>query len=515
MNSCTKRGGAARRRFCVICKNLRGGGRKSTPLPGCARVKTLHERCFKSLNVLKCVSRTSYGADRNTLLLLYRSMIRSKLDYASFVYECASESSKRRLDSVHHASLRVVTGAFRTSPVASLLAEAHEPPLSLRRQMLGMRYALKLRQFPTHPAYPYVFSQDTLSLFLSRPRKYIPFCLRMQDLFARSGISLRDVMCVDTSSSPPWQSVTPQINLSLSDVKKSETLPCEAQFRAKELMLLYDGHVLTFTDGSKTKEGVGCAFVSGWDTRSFSLPANSSVFSSELVAISKALSFIEVGDEVRHLILTDFWQLRSFYPSHPLVQDIIARLASLSQAGKSIQFCWIPSHVGIVGNELADAAARRAASAFCIRRLPLPARDFYPAAGSFVHSQWQQLWDAQGRNKLKELKPALTNWSSCSRKSRHQEVVLCRLRIGHTYATHGHLLRGEERPQCPCGNEPLTVAHVLLTCQRYAEKRRRILGCIPLTVPLRQLLGDDSPWIGNNSIFSFIRDIDFPVIFSF
>ena len=94
-------------------------------------------------------------------------------------------------------------------------------------------------------------------------------------------------------------------------------------------------------------------------------------------------------------------------------------------------------------------------------------------------------------------------------------MTLCRLRIGHTYATHGHLLRGEERPQCPCGNEPLTVAHVLLTCQRYAEERRRILGCIPPTVTLRQFLGDDSRWIQNNSIFSFIRDVDLPVIFSF
>ena len=85
--------------------------------------------------------------------------------------------------------------------------------------------------------------------------------------------------------------------------------------------------------------------------------------------------------------LSSLLALRSFYPSHPLVQDIIARLATLSHAGKSIQFCWIPSHVGIVGNELVDAAARRAASASCTRRLPLPARDFYPAAGSFVHSQ--------------------------------------------------------------------------------------------------------------------------------
>ena len=32
--------------------------------------KVLRERCFKSLNVFKCVSRTSYGADRSTLLLL-------------------------------------------------------------------------------------------------------------------------------------------------------------------------------------------------------------------------------------------------------------------------------------------------------------------------------------------------------------------------------------------------------------------------------------------------------------
>ena len=159
-----------------------------------------------------------------------------------------------------------------------------------------MRYALKLRQFPTHPAYPYVFSQDTLSLFLSRPRKNIPFCLRMQDLFARSRLSLRDLMCVDTNSSLPWQYFSSQINLS-SDVKKSETLPCEAQGRAKERMLSCDGHVMTFTDGSKTKEGVGCGFVSGRDTRSFSLPANSSVFTFELIAISKALSFIEVGDK--------------------------------------------------------------------------------------------------------------------------------------------------------------------------------------------------------------------------
>ena len=68
---------------------------------------------------------------------------------------------------------------------------------------------------------------------------------------------------------------------------------------------LYEGYNLIYTDGSKTADGVGCAFVSGHDSRSFSLPTNSSVFTSELVTISKALCHVEVGTEDLHLILTD------------------------------------------------------------------------------------------------------------------------------------------------------------------------------------------------------------------
>ena len=333
-----------------------------------------------------------------------------------------------------------------------------------------------------------------------------PLCLRAQNLLARSGLSLRDVMRVGiTTSKPPWQFIHPLIDLSLADVKKGDILPTESRSRAMELISSYEGHTLIFTDGSKTSDGVGCAFVFGHDIRSFSLPSNSSVFTSELVAISKALCYAEVGSEALHLILTDslssLLALRSFYPSHPILQDILARLSAMDQTGKSVQFCWIPSHVGIAGNESADAAARRAASAPHTRRLPLPARDFYPAASLFVRSEWQRSWSALPRNKLRELKPNLEPWQSSSRRSRREEVILCRLRVGHTYGTHGHLLRGEERPLCSRCNEPVTVAPVLLACRHYARKRRVHLGRLPPTVTLKHLLGDDSPWVQNSSIF--------------
>ena len=114
---------------------------------------------------MKCVVRTCYGADRSTLLLMYRALIRSRLDYGCFIYDNTSDPIKRTLDVVHHSAIRIAMGAFRTTPVASLLAEAHEPPLGLRRQALGMRYALKLRQFPSYPSYDAVYSSSHRSFF--------------------------------------------------------------------------------------------------------------------------------------------------------------------------------------------------------------------------------------------------------------------------------------------------------------------------------------------------------------
>ena len=85
---------------------------------------------------MKVLSDTSWGADRSTLLYLYRSLIRSKLDYGSIVYGSARKSYSQTLDPVHHQGLCLALGAFRTSPITSLYVEADEPSLYLRREKL-------------------------------------------------------------------------------------------------------------------------------------------------------------------------------------------------------------------------------------------------------------------------------------------------------------------------------------------------------------------------------------------
>ena len=379
-----------------------------------------------------------------------------------------------------------------------------------------MRYALKLRQFPGHPTYPYVFSPDFNRL--DRVRQSVSFGLRIKELFSTVNIEFREVRRTWGTPSPPWKYAPAQVDLTLSEVKKDDLPPCVQRARALEHIASYDGFISVFTDGSKTEDGVGCAFVAGRDTRTFSLPSSASVFSSELVAIEKALCFIEVSDNLSYLILSDslssLLAIRRFNPDNPIVQDILSRLTSVEQSGKTIKFCWIPSHVGITGNELADAAARRAAAAPCLRRLPLPARDFYPAIQTFTMSSWQAEWHLQGSGKLRSVKPTLEPWQSCFQSNRHQEVALCRLRIGHTYATHGYLLRGEEQPTCSRCAVPLTVSHVLLSCPLAEPNRTRYLGRIAPDTTIRHLLGDDSPWVLSGNIFSFIRSINFQAIYS-
>ena len=97
-------------------------------------IKALKAKCLKVLDVLKVLSNTSWGGDRSVLLNLYRSLVRSKLDYGSTVYGSARKSYLKCLDTIHHQGLRLALGAFRTSPIESLYAESNEPSLFVRRE---------------------------------------------------------------------------------------------------------------------------------------------------------------------------------------------------------------------------------------------------------------------------------------------------------------------------------------------------------------------------------------------
>ena len=83
------------------------------------------------------------------------------------------------------------------------------------------------------------------------------------------------------------------------------------------------------------------------------------------------------------------------------------------------------------------------------------------------------MWDTAVNNKLHSIKPVLSEWRPAYRMDRKEEVVLTRLRIGHSYATHSYLLKVEEQPMCiPC-DAPFSIKHVLLYCVDFENARNR------------------------------------------
>jgi len=107
-------------------------------------IRYLKEKCVKALNLLHIVAHTSWGADQHTLLHLYRSLVRSKLDYGSVVYGSTRESYLRILDPIQNHALRLCLGAFRTLPASSICVQANEPPLYILRRMLSIQYSSDL-----------------------------------------------------------------------------------------------------------------------------------------------------------------------------------------------------------------------------------------------------------------------------------------------------------------------------------------------------------------------------------
>ena len=63
---------------------------------------------------------------------------------------------------------------------------------------------------------------------------------------------------------------------------------------------------------------------------------------------------------------------------HVILCSIRRFLPTVTEAGFQIRFCWIPGHVGLKGNTLADIGAKS------VSRLPLFYRDSIPVIRSFT-----------------------------------------------------------------------------------------------------------------------------------
>lgn len=70
------------------------------------------------------------------------------------------------------------------------------------------------------------------------------------------------------------------------------------------------------------------------------------------------------------------------------------------------------------------------------------------------------------------VKATVSKWTD--QRNRKDQIILTRLRLGHTWLTKQHLFEKKPPESCSVCDRRLTVHHLLIGCQRYAAQRREV-----------------------------------------
>ena len=474
---------------------------KLTWKPHISKTKTT---TTKSINILKTLSHAEWGAESNILINLYRSLVRSKLDYGSICYTNANPNILKTIDIIHNSGLRVATGAFRSSPIPSILSISGEPPLHIRRIKLALNYIARILSSPVNSTLPFLTQNRFANTFCSNPNLKKPLGQRMLYEMSHTNIDPNLIIKQECSVVPPWRVPTFLVDTSLADHSKKETLNVIYKNVFNEIMDSFPSEPQIYTDASKTNSGVAIAIINGEQSISYKLPDHNSIYTAEYIALLEGVHLaIQLPDPTINICTDSLSALNNLkYNSHSSILAIkISNI--IENANKNIRFIWTPGHSGIDGNEKADKAAREAVNNPLTEiRTYSSLIDIHRNVNTYCTNLWESEWRRTPNNKLREIKNTTEYWPKPHTSNRKDEVVINRLRIGHSKMSHGHLMRREEPAMCLTCGEPLTVKHLLIHCRIHIDARKSL----KLPDNLFEAL---SPIHDNtNKIIIFLKQID-------
>lgn len=469
------------------------------------QIADIKERSEKPLTILRYLSHTKWGSDEQTLRTLYMAMVRPILDYGSFLFEEAAKTHLKNLDRIQYKASRLITGALINTKIIDLEALAHLKPLNLRRNDLGLKYIARTLNIREHPIQ--AIAENTPNNEPDNQHK--PFINRALETLYKIGINPK----TDIPALPKFikhVNTKAKIDLSLAKFRKEETSPETYRELFLDLKSQYPNYNFIYTDGSlEPTKGTGSA-VHYQCSQGWKLPNHSSIFTAEQYALFEA-----VGLAASWRPTSKFWAICSDSLSalqslqNPSDKSTLTQIIKqhINQSNLTLVLIWIPSHVGIEGNEKADQAAKLALNLPNAIKLQPSYNENCQKILKHSQQQWQEEWGKTNS----QLKRAMPNLSCKKQRLKHRKdaVIINRVRTGTCMFTHGHHFKGEERLQCEHCHVNQTVAHILIDCPIYDQSRiklERTCTKMDSRLTLNTILNPSFP---PSTIIEYLKEIDY------
>lgn len=450
-----------------------------------SHIKKIVSSSSRVLNLLKFLTNIWWGAAPDLLLLLlYTALVRSRMEYASFVWSNVPDKIFYPLQKVQNCGIRIAMGYRQSTPLNVIHAVAKIPPLRIRIAFLSENYLLRCIAKEDHPLIPIL--DETLELHNSMLVNKKDLSCLCEGYLKASELAY----IVQTNLRPHvWEidyiALTRTVNIFYTEGStiNASTNPSE---RFNQIFVQNDSISWYFTDESKKKDlpyaGFAIYHVNTDTIHMRRTSKHTTIFSCEAMAILTALQIAKEKDNHSYIqIFTDsksvldailsksYWKTKSYLILE--IRKIIYILESIG--GKKVELYWIPAHKGLAFNEKVDSAAKESIYSGIDTHLLLPKDDL---TSHFKQNMFSDLYNWTLRAGTSPIEPKgaiycnsflnISNrkpWFIKMPLERRAVVSFNRLRANHT-SLNESLYRKDitDSPFCSCSITEQSADHVFL-----------------------------------------------------
>ena len=336
------------------------------------QVGYLRDRAKARLAPMRYMTSLSEGTNYQVQRSYYTACTRTLVDYAAPTLCNLKEKQTTKLEVIQNNAMRLILGAPMWTRLSNLNLETNLPPLEARisarnthiitKTLLNRQDSIAARRVKEalgrHPELPI---PDTYGSHLASSIKRMELEKQTKEIKS-------DTPTIPYNP-PPWNKDTTIFNYTKLPMSKRECTP-EA-LKAAALLAIEQtetqGCHPYYTDGTVDPDTstTGAAVIAADFSACWRTSDTCSTMQTELVAIAKALQHSLDNHSSAVVIHTDcksamqVLQQNQIKENQKLISNVKSLLYQHKQENRKVTLNWIPSHIGIPGNEKVDTLAKQ------------------------------------------------------------------------------------------------------------------------------------------------------------